>query len=137
DRALRPARDGRLARPGLRRLRRRQWQPRAGRRLHKALRGVMKFDPLTLPVSNLDRSRDWYVATLGLKVEFEIAASRSVSLQDGEGFAIFLQDNPGAASNGTALWFQVDDVDAIFAEWTARGVAFNHGPQKNFWGYGP
>ena len=38
-RALRPARDGRLARPGLRGLRRRQWQPRAGWRLHKALRG--------------------------------------------------------------------------------------------------
>ena len=43
----------------------------------------------------------------------------------------------GRAPNGTALWFQVDDVDAIFAEWTARGVAFAHGPQKNFWGYGP
>ena len=97
----------------------------------------MKLDHLNLPVSSLDRSRDWYVATLGLKVEFEIAASRTVSLQDGEGFAIFLQEKPGATSNGTALWVQVDDVDAIFAEWTARGVAFNHGPQKNFWGYGP
>lgn len=38
--------------------------------------------------------------------------------------------------NGIALWFQVDDVDAVFAEWSARGVAFSHGPQKNFWGYG-
>ena len=56
----------------------------------------MKFDHLNLPVSNLDRSRDWYVSTLGLKVEFEIAASRTVSLQDGEGFAIFLQEKPGA-----------------------------------------
>ena len=64
-------------------------------------------------------------------------ASRTVALQDGEGFAIFLQEKPGATSNGAALWFQVDDVDAIFAEWTARGVAFTHGPQKNFWGYGP
>ncbi|HMK00647.1 MAG TPA: VOC family protein, partial [Reyranella sp.] len=85
---------------------------------------MMKFDHLNLPVSNLDRSRDWYISTLGLKVEFEIAASRTVALQDGEGFAIFLQEKPGAAPNGTALWFQVDDVDAIFAEWTARGVAF-------------
>ena len=98
---------------------------------------MMKFDHLNIPVSNLDRSRNWYVSTLGLKVEFEIAASLTVSLQDGEGFAIFLQERPGAAANGTALWFQVDDVDAIHAEWTARGVAFSHGPQKNFWGYGP
>ena len=68
---------------------------------------MMKFDHLNLPVSDLDRSRDWYVSTLGLKVEFEIAASRTVSLQDGEGFAIFLQEKPGVAPNGTALWFQV------------------------------
>ena len=96
----------------------------------------MKFDHLNLPVSNLDRSRDWYVATLGLKVEFEIAASRTVSLQDGEGFAIFLQEKPEVAANGVALWFQVDDVDATFGQWKERGVAFAHGPQKNFWGYG-
>ena len=98
---------------------------------------MMKFDHLNLPVSNLDRSRDWYVSTLGLKVEFEVPDRRTVALQDGEGFAIFLQEKPGVAPNGMALWFQVDDVDAIFAEWTARGVAFAHGPQKNFWGYGP
>ena len=41
------------------------------------------------------------------------------------------------APNGIALWFQVDDVDKTFAEWTARGVAFAHPPQKNFWGHGP
>ena len=34
------------------------------------------------------------------------------------------------------LWFQVDDVDETFAAWSARGVKFDHGPQKNFWGYG-
>ena len=62
---------------------------------------------------------------------------RTVALQDGEGFAIFLQEKPNVAPNGVALWFQVDDVDAIFAQWTARGVAFAHEPQKNFWGYGP
>ena len=49
---------------------------------------MMKFDHLNLPVSDLDRSRDWYVSTLGLKVEFEIAASRTVSLQDGEGLSL-------------------------------------------------
>jgi catechol 2,3-dioxygenase-like lactoylglutathione lyase family enzyme len=98
---------------------------------------MMKFDHLSLPVSNLDRSREWYVSTLGLKVEFEVPDRRTVALQDGEGFAIFLQEKPNVAPNGIALWFQVDDVDKAFAEWTARGVAFAHGPQKNFWGYGP
>ena len=97
---------------------------------------MMKFDHLNLPVASLDRSRDWYMATLGLKVEFEVPDRRTVALQDGDGFAIFLQEKPGVAPNGIALWFQVDDVDAVFAQWTARGVTFGHGPQKNFWGYG-
>ncbi len=97
---------------------------------------MMKFDHLSLPVSNLDRSRDWYTSTLGLKVEFEVPERRSVALQDGEGFAIFLQEKTDVVPNGIALWFQVDDVDATFAEWSARGVAFAHGPRKSFWGYG-
>jgi catechol 2,3-dioxygenase-like lactoylglutathione lyase family enzyme len=98
---------------------------------------MMKFDHLNLPVSNLERSRDWWVSTLGLTVEFEVANTRTVALNDGEGFAIFLQEKPNASANGVALWFQVDDVDAIHIAWTARGVRFTHGPQKNFWGYGP
>ena len=98
---------------------------------------MMKFDHLNTPVSGLDRSRDWYLSTLDLKVEFEIPDRRAVALQDGEGFTIFLQEAAsGAVPNGTALWFQVDDIDATFTEWSARGVAFAHGPQKNFWGYG-
>src|SRR5882672_8802763 len=90
-------------------------------------RAMMKLDHLNLPVSNLERSRDWYVGALGLKVEFEVPNTRTVALNDGEGFAIFLQEKAGATANGVALWFQVDDV----------GVAFAHEPRKNFWGYGP
>ena len=97
---------------------------------------MMKFDHLAVPVGNLARSRDWYTATLGLKVEFEIPARHAVALQDGEGFAIFLQEKAGTAAGGVALWFQVDDVDATFRQWKGRGIAFSHGPQKNFWGYG-
>ena len=92
---------------------------------------------VNLPVSDLDRSRTWYLATLGLKVEFEVPDRRTVALNDGEGFAIFLQEKPGVAPNGVALWFQVDDVDTAYAQWMARGVAFAHEPRKNFWGYGP
>jgi hypothetical protein len=34
------------------------------------------------------------------------------------------------------LWFQVADVDATFAEWSARGVVFAHWPRTSYWGYG-
>ena len=96
---------------------------------------MMKLDHLNLPVSNLERSREWWVSTLGLKVEFEVADTRTVALNDSEGFAIFLQEKPEAVAS-VALWFQVDEVDATHAAWSARGVVFTHGPQKNFWGYG-
>jgi ribulose 1,5-bisphosphate synthetase/thiazole synthase len=33
---------------------------------------VIKFDHLRIPVTNLGRSRDWYVSTLRLNVEFEV-----------------------------------------------------------------
>jgi catechol 2,3-dioxygenase-like lactoylglutathione lyase family enzyme len=98
---------------------------------------MMKLDHLNLPVGNLERSRAWWIGTLGLKVEFELPERRSVALQDGDGFAVFLTEQPGVAPSGIALWFQVDDVDRTFAEWTARGVVFAHGPRQSFWGYGP
>jgi catechol 2,3-dioxygenase-like lactoylglutathione lyase family enzyme len=98
---------------------------------------MMKFDHLSIPVTDVTRSRDWYVATLGLKVEFEVPDRRTVALQDSDGFAIFLQEVASAAQpNGCALWFQVADVESTFTEWSARGVQFAHAPRKSFWGYG-
>jgi predicted enzyme related to lactoylglutathione lyase len=98
---------------------------------------MMKFDHLSIPVTDVTRSREWYTVTLGLAVEFEIPERHSVALQDSEGFAIFLHQMPSRVDpQGCALWFQVSDVDATFADWSARGVAFAHGPQKSFWGYG-
>ena len=98
---------------------------------------MLKFDHLALPVSDLARSRDWWVATLGLKVEFDIPDQRSVALNDSEGFAMFLREVAAAVvPNECALWFQVNSVDATYAEWSARGVVFEHGPGKSYWGYG-
>jgi predicted enzyme related to lactoylglutathione lyase len=98
---------------------------------------MMKFDHLAVRVSDYIRSRDWYMATLGLKVEFELPERRTVALQDSEEFAIFLQETPPPIHpNGCAMWFQVGDVDATFSEWSARGIVFAHGPHKSNWGYG-
>ena len=86
---------------------------------------MLKFDHLRLPVSNLTRSRRWYLDT------------RTLALQDDEGFTIFLQEAGSAVQpHGCALWFQVVDVDATFAEWSARGIEFSHGRRKSYWGYG-
>jgi catechol 2,3-dioxygenase-like lactoylglutathione lyase family enzyme len=98
---------------------------------------MMKLDHLRIPVSDLARSRQWYVATLALEVEFEVPDQRSVALNDSEGFAIFLREvSAPIAPNGCALWFQVADVDTTFTELSGRGVHFAHGPRKSYWGYG-
>lgn len=97
---------------------------------------MLKFDHLRLPVSDLARSREWYVRTLGLTVEFEMPERKTVALQDSDCFAIFLQEAMGVHPNGCALWFQVADVDATFSEWSGRGVEFSHAPRKTYWGYG-
>ena len=97
---------------------------------------MIKFDHLTIPVRDHARSRDWYVATLGLKVEFEVPARNATALQDGHGFTIFVEQSTGPIGAGTALYFSVDDVDDAHARMTARGIAFAHPPQKTYWGYG-
>jgi catechol 2,3-dioxygenase-like lactoylglutathione lyase family enzyme len=98
---------------------------------------VLRFDHLRLPVADLVRSREWYVRTLSMKVEFEVPEGKTVALQDTEGFTIFLQEVPAAVvPNGGALWFQVADVDATYREWSQRGIAFAHAPRKSYWGYG-
>ena len=98
---------------------------------------MMKLDHLRIPVTDLARSRAWYIDTLGLNVEFEVPDRQTVALQDTDDFTVFLQEvGSPVQPNGCALWFQVDDVDASFAEWTARGIAFGHEPRKTYWGYG-
>jgi catechol 2,3-dioxygenase-like lactoylglutathione lyase family enzyme len=52
---------------------------------------MIKFDHLRIPVSDLARSRDWYIRTLGLKVAFEVP-------------------------NQCSLWFQVADIDTTFTD---------------------
>ena len=98
---------------------------------------MIRFDHLRIPVTALARSRSWYVDTLGLKVEFEVPDRQTVALQDSGDFTIFLQEVPSPVNpSGCALWFQVANVDATFAEWRERGIKFAHGPRKAYWGYG-
>jgi catechol 2,3-dioxygenase-like lactoylglutathione lyase family enzyme len=98
---------------------------------------MIKFDHMTVPVTDARRSRDFYVGTLGFKVEFEDAARKIVAIQDDAGFTIFLCDAevPRAGAK-CSFTMQVKDVDATHEELARRGVKFEKAPQKNFWGYG-
>jgi catechol 2,3-dioxygenase-like lactoylglutathione lyase family enzyme len=97
----------------------------------------MKLDHLALPVTDVERSRRWYVDTLGLTVEFEVPDRQTVALQDTDDFTIFLQQAAGSVQpGGCALYFRVADVEVAFADWSARGTEFSQAPRKSYWGYG-
>jgi catechol 2,3-dioxygenase-like lactoylglutathione lyase family enzyme len=96
---------------------------------------TVKFDHMALPVSNVRRSRDWYVKNLGFKIEFERGGI--VALQDTAGFTIFLMKaaKPLAGSKVT-LTIQVKSVDRKHRELANAGIKFVNPPQLLFWGYG-
>jgi catechol 2,3-dioxygenase-like lactoylglutathione lyase family enzyme len=98
---------------------------------------MIKFDHMSLPVSNPEASRDWYVANLGFRVEFEVPERRTYALVDDADFTIFVLPATGALGEARpAFTLQVDDVDAKHAELAAKGVAFVGAPAKHYWGYG-
>ena len=98
---------------------------------------MIKLDHLTIAVSDCDKSREWYMKTLGLKLEFEIPERRTAAVQDEFDFTLFLAETPGGPGRPSCvLTFQVADVEAHYKTLSAGGVQFVHPPQKTFWGYG-
>lgn len=96
---------------------------------------MVKFDHMSLPVTNVRKSRDWYVKNLGFKVEFDRGGISAI--QDSVGFTIFLataqKSLPGSK---ITLTLQVKDVDRKHRELASKGVKFVNATQRLFWGYG-
>jgi len=84
-----------------------------------------------LRVRDVEASRRYYVETLGFALEWDadsmIAVSRdrkSIMLCEGA------QGQPG-----TWLWIGVEDADAFFAEFSAKGAHIRSPPQNFGWAY--
>ena len=98
---------------------------------------MIKLDHLAIFVSNVQRSREWYVSVLGLDVEFEVPDSNTIALQDDFGFTLFIGERPeGDITPSCVMTFQVGDVEASYEELSAKGVPFKESPKKLSWGYG-
>jgi catechol 2,3-dioxygenase-like lactoylglutathione lyase family enzyme len=103
---------------------------------------MAKHDHLTLAVSDWRKSRDWYVANLGFKVEFEVPrGGRSglgvAALQDDAGLTVFLEQFAEPIVTGQCSYtVQVEDVDDLAQRLSAGGANFLSMPTKQFWGYG-
>ncbi len=98
---------------------------------------VARLDHLTLFVADRTLSRAWYVAALGLDVEFELEDARVTALTDGGGFTVFLQEDVARTpAPACILYFRVDDVARATARLEADGIALAHEPRSNQWGFG-
>lgn len=95
---------------------------------------MMRFDHITLPVSDWRASRDWWTGHLGFQVEFEIEGG--VAVKDEADLTVFLVEGPVLPTPDIAFTIQVDDAMARCAEIGAAGAPVVHGPQRVFWGYG-
>jgi catechol 2,3-dioxygenase-like lactoylglutathione lyase family enzyme len=94
-----------------------------------------KVSHMVLPVSDLRKSRDWYVDKLGFKVERE--RQEVVGIRDQSGLTIFLQKTADSlAGQKITLTIQVDNVDSKHQELASLGVEFVSPPKHQFWGYG-
>ena len=84
-----------------------------------------KLNHIAIPVKDWAQSRDWYVKTLGMGLEFEIPDRLVAAVKDDSEFAIFLHQAPvPAVPIGFALTIQVADVQASFQQITQKGITF-------------
>ena len=84
-----------------------------------------------LRVKNLSASIDYYVLKLGFKIDWQGPGFGSVSrgkchifLSEGD------QGNPG-----TWVWIGVEDADALFNEYRAKGAQVRHPPTNYSWAH--
>jgi catechol 2,3-dioxygenase-like lactoylglutathione lyase family enzyme len=96
---------------------------------------MVKVTHLVLPVTDVLKSRDWYVNNLGFKLEFE--REGVTAIKDGADLTIFLQKiSNSLAGEKITLTIQVENVDRKHQELARQGIKFTTPPTRLFWGYG-
>ena len=84
-----------------------------------------------LRVEDLDVSRRYYIETLGFSLDWDTEGMASVS-RDGKSIMLCEREQ---GQPGVWLWVGVDDADALFAEFTAKGARIRSQPQNHSWAY--
>ena len=84
-----------------------------------------------LCVVDITVSRRYYVDILGFTVDWEVGGIISVS-RDGKPIMISEGDQ---GQPGTWLWVGVEDAEALFGEFNAKGARVRSPPQNFDWAY--
>jgi catechol 2,3-dioxygenase-like lactoylglutathione lyase family enzyme len=79
----------------------------------------------TIPVTDLEKSREFYEGKLGLAVKQQDGED-GLLLEAGEGSMLYLYKRPPAPSEHTLASFHVQDLDKEMDDLIAKGVKFEH-----------
>ena len=72
---------------------------------------------------DVPRARQFFTEKLGLTTEDDMGDQFSqFTTREGTLWGVARRGQPHAAPNGAELYFSVDDADAAYATWKARGV---------------
>ena len=96
---------------------------------------MAKISHLVLPVSDIQKSRDWHVGKLG----FTLAREReeAIGIKDESGLTIFVvQAAASLTGQKITLTIQVDNVETKHEELASLGIKFLSPPKLQSWGYG-
>lgn len=90
-----------------------------------------RIGQIALTVSDMDRSIAFWRDTVGLSFLFQ---APNVAFFDVAGVRLMLStgESADAKAAGTVLYFEVDDLDRVFAELRARGVTVAKGGEPHF-----
>lgn len=86
---------------------------------------VRRIETVLQWVSDMPRATDWYARFLGIDPTPYEAPFFEFEEQC---YLILGQAAEGTGRGGTGVWFEVDDVDARFAELQSEGFVFNESP---------
>jgi predicted enzyme related to lactoylglutathione lyase len=91
----------------------------------------MNYDNFFYPSENLEESKRFYKDVLGLSVKFDFSEQGMIAFNVGdEEPAIILKDKNKFPKVKPAVWFQVDNVKAMYEELLSKDVHFLSEPFK-------
>jgi serine phosphatase RsbU (regulator of sigma subunit)/catechol 2,3-dioxygenase-like lactoylglutathione lyase family enzyme len=104
----------------------------------------LRLQQVTIFVRDQDRSRKFYLETLGFMLAYEArleSGEEWIAVSPPDGTAILALVTPRKDSEEykligglTQVVFLAEDVQARFNDWSGRGVHFHHQPHKPAWG---
>lgn len=99
----------------------------------------MRLNPPLLVVTDMDRTLDFYREVLGLQVELDFGANKTLTgglaLQTLESWRKFIEtDGVSFGSNSAEVYFEEDDFDAFAARLEGLDVSYVHPVKEHAWG---